>query len=184
MNTKAYFIRHGQTQDNIDRRIAGRTDVPLTEEGVEQAKAAASDLPLDIAVIYSSDLLRCKQTTDILNEDRNIPVIYDARLRERNFGTLEGRLWEDVDAGTGLWKIDVAQQYDYRPYGGESVEEVERRVMACMNDVQLATGMPLVVTSAGVIRILKKKLTGETGWDIPNSSIFELSLGDLTGTHI
>ncbi|MEA2701450.1 MAG: 2,3-bisphosphoglycerate-dependent phosphoglycerate mutase [Candidatus Parcubacteria bacterium] len=175
---KGYAIRHGQTQLNAERRMAGHLDIPLAEEGVVQARQAAHELPEGLTEIYSSDLLRCKQTTDILNEKWGLPIIFDARLRERCFGSLQGQRWEDADPTGTLWEADMNQQYDYRPYGGESVEDVGQRVLACIQDITLTSkGKPLLVTSGGVIRFLKN-LESEAHGIIGNASIHEFEFPD------
>ncbi|MBU2103864.1 histidine phosphatase family protein [Patescibacteria group bacterium] len=182
---KAYFVRHGQTQFNVDRRITGHVDIPLTNEGIDQAKKAAQELPEDCAEIFSSDSLRCRQTAEILNEGRNLPVTFDARLRERHFGSLEGQLWDDADPSGEIWEADKNQRYDYRQYGGEAVTDVQQRVEECIRDIKgKCTGKPLVVTSGGVIRLLKNKLHGEVHGNIKNSSVHEFDLPDSieTGT--
>lgn len=175
---KIYFVRHGQTQYNKDRRITGQVDVPLIEEGIEQARKAIVEIPEGISEIYSSDLIRCKQTTDILNEKLNLHVKYDARLRERNFGSLEGKMWDEIDPV--IWEKDKVQEYDYHPYGGESVEDVKKRILAMIVDIRRKRkgDKVLVVTSAGVIRLLHKIISGEVHAKIDNSSIHEFEYPD------
>lgn len=174
---KAYFVRHGQTKFNVERRITGHIDIPLIEEGINQARNTAQELPEDCTEIYCSDSLRCRQTAAILNEGRNLPITFDHRLRERHFGSLEGQRWDEVDPSGELWKADKNQRYNYHSYGGESVEDVTTRVEECIRDIRgSCTGKPLVVTSGGVIRLLKNKLHGEVHENIENSSVhvFEL----------
>jgi 2,3-bisphosphoglycerate-dependent phosphoglycerate mutase len=175
---KIYFVRHGQTQFNKERRSTGWTDIPLIEEGIEQAKSSLIDIPRHLSIIYSSDLLRCKQTTEIINETLGLPVIYDARLKERNLGSLEGRKWEENDIT--VMKKDKDQEYDYRPYGGESVEDVRKRVFDFVADIQKKEkdDSVLVVTSAGVICVIHHVLHGKVPEKIHNSSVHEFEFED------
>lgn len=86
-----YLIRHGETNYNLQHKIQGRTDTVLNETGIKQAKIAKEQFnKLDIDLIICSTLTRAKQTTSILNEDKQIKTIYSDLLVERNFGILEG----------------------------------------------------------------------------------------------
>lgn len=175
---KIYFERHGQTVSNKNGTITGHIDSPLNKEGIEEAKKASLEIPLDFSEIYSSDLIRCKQTADIINEKLNIPIIYDVRLRERDFGSLEGKTWGEI--GESLRIIDKNQEYDYRPYGGESVDEVKKRIFSFIEDLKNTKREKkiLVVTSAGIIRLLHHILSGEVHEKIHNSSIHEFEFPD------
>ena len=86
-----YIIRHGKTDWNNERKLQGRTDIPLNEEGIEMARRARDEyrnVPFDIC--YCSPLKRARQTADILLEGRDIPIITDDRLLEMSFGIYEG----------------------------------------------------------------------------------------------
>lgn len=175
---KMYFVRHGETDYNTADRISGQVDIPLTAAGIEQARRLRDELPEDVTVIYSSDLIRCKQTTDILNEGRNLPVVYDPRLRERAAGSLEGKEWAVVDPNGEMKKMNTSLRYDFRPYGGESVEGVSARIVECIRDIRdhARGGVPLVVTSAGVIRLVHQLVHNEIRERVHNSSIHEFDL--------
>lgn len=86
-----YIIRHGITQWNKEMRLQGQNDIPLCEEGIAMAREAAElykEVNFDIA--FCSPLIRAKQTAEILLEGRNIPLYFDDRLKEMNFGIYEG----------------------------------------------------------------------------------------------
>ncbi len=172
---KIYFVRHGKTEYNGSGRMTGQTDIPLTEEGIEQAEQAADTMPSEVTALYSSDLMRCKQTTEILNRKLNLPVTYDPRLRERDFGSLAGKYWKDLDSDGSTMARDVAQKYDYRPYGGESVEDVHSRVRAFLEEMKRShpDGVIVAVTSAGIIRALHDVLNGQAPEIVHNSSFHE-----------
>lgn len=150
----AYFLRHGETDFNKDRRISGHADVPLNDEGIQQAKEVI--IPDECMYIVSSDLLRCRQTMEQVNT-KYLPVRYDARLREKGYGTLEGRYWADVDPDETIWQTLRKNTYDFRAFGGESAENVKERLLEALYDLHdeaLERGTPLVITSSGVIRFL------------------------------
>lgn len=88
---KIYMIRHGETDWNIVKRLQGRSDIPLNEEGRRLARVTAKALEeVPFARIYTSPLLRAKETAQIIKGNRNIPFIEEERLQEISFGIYEG----------------------------------------------------------------------------------------------
>jgi alpha-ribazole phosphatase/probable phosphoglycerate mutase len=108
----------------------------------------------------------------------NLPIVYDSRLRERNLGTLQGKSWLDMDLA--MSDKDHNQQYDYRPFGGEAVEDVRRRLMDCISDIQKKSKdkKVLIVTHAGNIRLLHHTLKGKVPERIHNASVHEFEFPD------
>jgi len=89
-----WLVRHGETTYSESRLLAGWTDCPLTERGREQAKALSPVLGENrFHAVWSSDLARAVTTARLAWGEPKI----DARLRELNFGPLEGRSYDDVD---------------------------------------------------------------------------------------
>ena len=85
------LVRHGETDWNAEGRLQGHTDRPLNDYGRTQARRLAEQLHGDgIAAIYASDLVRARETAEILSERLGLPVLLDADLRERNWGSWEG----------------------------------------------------------------------------------------------
>ncbi len=88
---KLIIIRHGKTEWNTLKKAAGQVDIPLNETGIEQAKETKEKLKnIPIDIIITSPLIRAKQTAEIINEDRNVPIIVDNRAIERDLGVYEG----------------------------------------------------------------------------------------------
>lgn len=88
-----YLIRHGQTNWNVEHRTQGHTDIPLNDTGRAQALDLAHRIRyLKIDKIIASDLSRATETADIINQFFGVPMIMDDRLREFNYGDLEGTL--------------------------------------------------------------------------------------------
>ena len=86
-----YIMRHGKTDWNEQHKLQGRTDIPLNDDGIKMAEAAAlkyKDVHFDIC--YCSPLKRAKKTAEILLAGRDIPIISDDRLVEMSFGKYEG----------------------------------------------------------------------------------------------
>jgi ribonuclease H / adenosylcobalamin/alpha-ribazole phosphatase len=114
---------------SVQKRYAGRSDVPLTEVGVDQAAAAAKRLaPAGIDVIVTSPLLRATQTAQEVAEVTGAPVVTDEGFRETDFGAWEGLTFAEVrqrwPAEMTAWLADPAVP----PPGGESFAEVSARV--------------------------------------------------------
>ena len=96
-----YFLRHGETDWNKEHRMQGHADIPLNEQGREQARLAIpilQNLPIDR--IICSSLARAHETGLIVNAVLQKPLETDDRLRERNYGIFEGKTRQDVE----IWK--------------------------------------------------------------------------------
>lgn len=88
---KLYLIRHGETDWNVEGRLQGRTDIPLNDEGRRLARITAQALTnVPFSCIYTSPLMRAKETAMLIKGNRNIPVIEEPRLQEISFGIYEG----------------------------------------------------------------------------------------------
>ena len=82
-----FVVRHGQTEWNVLKKMQGSADIELNEKGLSQAQDTADMLSSEtFDVIFSSALKRAKQTAEIINNSRGLNIIFDDRLRERNFG--------------------------------------------------------------------------------------------------
>lgn len=127
-----YLIRHGETDYNKNRRIQGRCDIPLNDYGRELAVVTSEGLK-DIAfdMVFTSPLIRAKETAQIIIGDRQIPVVEDERIQEIGFGEYEGlccgkRGYNIPDDKAFLnFFFDTANYHV--PPKGESFEEVIKR---------------------------------------------------------
>ncbi|QGQ45450.1 histidine phosphatase family protein [Metabacillus sediminilitoris] len=108
-----YFVRHGETQYNVERRMQGFCDSPLTEKGILQAKSVGKGLSnIPFIAAYSSDSQRVQDTAKYAIGDRDIPLVIDKRLKEMNFGVLEALLEDEIpklhgDALEKLFSLDI-----------------------------------------------------------------------------
>ena len=90
---KIYYVRHGQTDLNLAKKMqGGGTEKELNETGVSQAYNTKKELEnVKYDLVICSPMKRAKQTAEIINEGRDIPIITDERIRERKLGDYEGR---------------------------------------------------------------------------------------------
>lgn len=151
------FIRHGKTDWGVAKRMTGWEDPELNDIGRLRSLELLPTLQHGFDVIYTSPLKRASQTADIIGGHLHLPVIADPDLRERNYGTLAGKTWEQVlqEYGDDMREKDVRQQYDYRPFGGESAEQVQERMKRFLEKVRgTEYRNPLVVSHSGIIRLM------------------------------
>lgn len=121
---KLFVVRHGQSQANLGKCYTGQFNTPLTELGVEQAKAVQPILaPFKFDKVYSSDLSRAADTC--ANALPGVEVELTPLLREYDVGSLMGKTWEEVG---NIQPDDPAKRPDYTAFGGENVEIVSNRV--------------------------------------------------------
>jgi alpha-ribazole phosphatase len=135
--TQLCLVRHGQTDWNLEGRYQGQSDVSLNENGHTQAKSLTEQLKgQTFAAIYSSDLMRARETADYIANDIGLTIQIEPRLREINQGEWEGVLVEDIKARYAeLWSQRTVDPANIRPPGGETVSEVAERVYAALDDI-------------------------------------------------
>src|SRR5689334_8334912 len=98
MTTRFIVIRHGETRWNVERRVQGKGDSPLTEEGLAQADAIGKRLARErFDVLIASDLGRARQTAERVAHHTGLAIRFDPRLQERNFGAGEGMTYDEID---------------------------------------------------------------------------------------
>ncbi|MCL2301402.1 MAG: histidine phosphatase family protein [Firmicutes bacterium] len=123
------YLRHGQTDWNVQGLFQGRTDIPLNETGREQARAQAAALvghQPPIEMIYASPLLRAKETAEIVQQALgDVPMLFDERLVEQSFGSLEGTV---IVRGA----LDEA---GFARHGAEPLEALKARVGSFLDEI-------------------------------------------------
>ncbi len=151
---KLVIIRHGETEMNKEERLQGsrNKDIPLNDEGRKEVARLRDELLIFPQKIYTSPLIRAKQTALIINERFNVPLIEDPLLVERDFGTLSGKQKSEVDQN--ILNADLEERYDYHPFGGEDVGDVRKRVMQFLAQLNLENDETnFIVTHRGIIRL-------------------------------
>jgi broad specificity phosphatase PhoE len=160
--SRLVLVRHAESEGNRDRVFTLTPEVPLTDAGREQARAAAARIAARFAplAIVSSPYVRARQTAQILAEVLAVPVSIEHDLHERSYGALAGQPYSALrDAD---W--DPAAYWLWRPPGGgETLVDVARRAGAVLDRV--ARGAPggdvVVVSHGAVMHALWRHVTGE-----------------------
>ncbi|MDP9579772.1 histidine phosphatase family protein [Priestia megaterium] len=133
-----YFVRHGETQYNVEKRIQGFCDSPLTESGIFQAKSVGKGLSdINFKAAYSSDSQRVLDTAKYAIGNQDIPLIIDPRLKELNFGVLESLLKEEIfeKHGNILERILSFKNLDISAPDGESYVQLYTRTTNAVGDI-------------------------------------------------
>lgn len=143
---RVILIRHGQTEWNLQHRIQGWMDSPLTPEAIkitEDMDVCHCDKP----IIYTSDLGRAQQTAEIVANKYNGRIIADNRLRERCFGILEGCVI-DQDPELHYEWLDYHSRYQAKMdsiYAAESETDFEKRIRSFIEILSAQSGQSDVI---------------------------------------
>jgi len=170
-----FFIRHGQTIWNLEHRIAGATDIPLTELGHAQAKAVGQsllDTGIKADVILYSPLQRAADTARHISHVTGIPCRPEPRLREQNFGKWEGTLTH----GEGF--IQDKQRFAYHYDGGESMLQVGQRIYNLLDELKAEADRQTVILVAhnGISRVVKSYFEDMTNEEYANFAVKNCSI--------
>ena len=154
-----YLIRHGQTALNAEKRALGQSDIELTDEGIEEVMRLAKhlgELGVQPTRTYASPLLRVTRTALLLQNHLGGVIEINETLREINYGVYEGegsKVLKDIKYGYDTQKMQLGN--------GETVEEIEQRVLLFLNSVLLADEESvLIVTHAFTASILAQIMMG------------------------
>jgi len=177
---KLFLLRHLQSQWNKENRFTGWTDVPLSKEGIESAKEVAGKLAgSEIDKVYTSPLIRNKETVSLILKNlgkKDLPVVIDKSLDERNYGQLQGLNKNEVKKQYGEEQVKLwRRSWNQAPPGGESLKDVYNRVVPfCRKYIErdLKQGKSvLVVASHNSLRALVKYIEKISNKDIINLEI-------------
>ena len=170
--TRVLAIRHGETAWNVDARIQGQIDIPLNATGVWQAQRLAAALAdEDIAAVYASDLQRALDTAKALARDATRPLLVDAGLRERGFGTFEGLSYAEISA---RWP-DEAQRWrrrdpEFGAPGGETLNRFyERSIATATRLAALHPGRTIALVAHGGVMDCLYRAAARVALDAPRS---------------
>jgi broad specificity phosphatase PhoE len=186
LETTVFLVRHGVTPWHAERRVLGQRDIPLSPEGLEQARTAARALlGVKLAEVLSSPLQRAVQTAEVIGQEFSIDVARDPRLSDFKLGKWTGMSYAEVGATVEYQRFLREPDTTTIP-GGENLEEIRRRATAAIE--QALSDSPsgdavAVVTHAGIIRVLLTHYMGSPPANyhrirVSPGSISILSFGD------
>ncbi len=181
--TRIVLIRHGETDWNTQTRIQGHTDIPLNRRGRWQAQRLGAALAGEgLSAVYSSDLQRALSTAQSVAQAAGLSVQVHAGLRERAFGTFEGRTFSEIEA---QWP-ELAQRWrgrdpSFGPPQGESLQAFYARCVAVVHELAAPHEGQAValVAHGGVLDCLYRAATGQAldaprTWAMANAGINRL----------
>jgi broad specificity phosphatase PhoE len=177
------FVRHGQTDWNVEGRLQGQRDIPLNEIGRAQARRNGEVIRDRIPEaagfdFIASPLSRTRETMEILRGAMALdPAGYeiDTRLLEITFGELEGLTYQDIETRDPGWsRARHADKWNYLPPGGESYHLLSVRIIGWLETLSRPS---LVVAHGGVGRVLRAHLLGldklaTVSEDFPQDRVF------------
>jgi len=168
-----HLLRHGAPE--LTGRMLGRTDSPVTAEGM--AACVARVKPLHFNTLVCSDLMRSQAIADAIGRDRGLAPTTDARWRELDFGDWDGLAAAEIDAAAlqRFWDDPDAAP----PPGGERWSDLVERITDAIEDVTPETS--LIVTHGGAIRAALKSLCGFGqrelwAFDLPYAALISLRI--------
>jgi probable phosphoglycerate mutase len=161
--TRLALLRHGPTVWNVQHRLQGRTDLPLSAEG--RAQVIGWRLPDEIVAFcwWCSPLRRARETVALLSAALPAPpeIAFEQRLMEMSYGEWEGETLEELRHRHGeqmaKWE---SQGLDLRPVGGESPRDVQQRLRPWLTELGGLGGNHFAVVHKGVIRAIYALATG------------------------
>lgn len=151
------LVRHGQSLWNLENRFTGWQDVPLSDQGIEEAKAAGKELRgLVIDLAFTSVLKRAEETLLLILDvsgQPQVPVSRSPALNERSYGSLEGLDKTATSRRYGAEQVQIwRRSFDVAPPGGESLEDTYRRSVPYFEKAiapQLDLGKRILVVAHG-----------------------------------
>ena len=147
-----YFVRHGQTVWNVENKICGATESPLTELGRKQAVETAQkikEMKIKADEILYSPLSRAKDTAKIISEICGIPMREEKRLFEQNFGKYEST------PRNGAEFKEAKKQFLCRYEGGESMFRLAQRIYNLLDELKVDGRDYILVAHNGIARVVQ-----------------------------
>jgi broad specificity phosphatase PhoE len=159
-----YFVRHGETLFNKEKRLQGWNDSPLSDNGIAHARSVAMVIAgFNIQKALVSPLGRAKQTANIIRDLCGIELEVDENLKEVSFGDFEGNTLPQLDEKyPGMWEARMADKWNYCPPNGEANKDALPRALSVIEKIEkLADNESLLIIAHFAInRILFSLLSG------------------------
>lgn len=174
--SKIYFVRHGESQWNVEDKICGQTDIPLTERGHAQAEETGRRIVekgITAAEILCSPLLRAKDTAAHISQVTGIPLKVEPRLTEQNFG-----IWEGTSPRISEPFCQAKKQFLSRYETGESMFQLAQRIYNLLDELKETGQDYILVAHNGISRVVCsyfREMTNEeyASYGVENCSVTE-----------
>lgn len=171
-----YFVRHGQSEWNVSNQICGRTDIPLTQKGIDQAFESGENILKDgihADEILYSPLLRAKETALTISKVTGIPAREEKELIEQNFGK-----WEGVSPRSHEGFQSDKRQFINSYEGGETMLKLAQRIYNLLDRLKEDDKVYILVAHNGIARVVKsyfEDMTNEeyAAFGVRNCSVTE-----------
>ena len=160
-----YFVRHGETDWNVAKKIQGTTDVPLNENGLRQARELADKLvsgSYEIARAYTSPQLRARVTAQTAANALGIDCVVLSDLAEMDLGEWEGDNWPNIEVVYGeVYHYWNSHRRYVRTPGGECYNDVLKRTFRALEHIMKhETGNVLIMSHSAIMLSLRCYLAG------------------------
>ncbi|MGI6030524.1 MAG: histidine phosphatase family protein [Eubacteriales bacterium] len=181
--TTVYLIRHCEAEGNRNNTFQGSMDNGITDRGKRQLEALARRFAhIHLDAIYSSPLLRARETAYALQKGRDLTVQVEPDLREINGGDWEGHTWKEIQQNDPDGFFNWRNRPDrLQCPNGENFYQVSQRVTACVQRlVKAHPGQTIALTSHGMaIKCLLRELLG-----YPMKDLYDVPVGDNTAVSL
>jgi 2,3-bisphosphoglycerate-dependent phosphoglycerate mutase len=176
---RLYLVRHGQTAWNAELRAQGHTDIPLDEQGLQQAAQVGEAFRrIPLSAVLSSDLARSAETARPIAAATGADLKLMLELRERAFGDFEGLAFDDLHARMAKKRdVEGCDAWSVCPPSGESVRDTWTRLGPVAEMLSGLNRDVCVVTHGGSCALLLSKLVGA---NIEASRAFRFSNASVT----
>ena len=166
-----YFVRHGETEWNAERRMQGQWDSRLSENGIRHADTNGKWLASQgVEHVWASPLGRVKQTAELIG--KHVPLaqkpVWDDRLKEWSSGDWSGELYADIRTKySDQWSAWMEDRYGYRPPNGENFQDLEVRSDSFLAEASEHPSRVRAILAHGfIIRVMVGRLAGLTPEDV------------------
>jgi len=178
METDLYLVRHGQVRADWQGRIYGCLDVPLSDQGRDEARRAAAQLAdMHLDGVACSGLSRTRYGAECIAKGRGLELLVDAELRELERGAWAGMTFEELELQQpGVMAAWRADPWTTRPPEGESMGDLAARVLPALDELteRFPKGTLAVVAHSHVVRCAISRALGEEAsmqLEVPTAAI-------------
>jgi broad specificity phosphatase PhoE len=147
-----FLVRHGETEWNRQRRLQGRMDSALTEDGRAHAKANGALLAREgVGHLLVSPLGRARETAELIQAEVAVSFAYEDRLVERHCGAWEGLTIDEIETRfPDQWAARNLDPFHHRPPGGENLPDMLERIAPLADRIRELPMRSLAIVSHGI----------------------------------